>query len=166
MRLQRVQQARQPALHVIDAGSVGAAVGNAERALARGAGGKDRVVVTDEEDALRPGARLDADDVIAEPVLREARYIEAKALERLHEQFAGIVDVVPVIGPAVLVDEARQEVDLRLLPLVEKSHQLAHLFSSGSFRRPQIHGGAHFPRGGATIARSPTAAGRRRSRAS
>src|SRR5262249_31615281 len=79
---QRVAQRAQPALHVVHAWPPRAALRvDPERALLGGPGRKHRVVVADEQKALGTGARLVADQVIAEAVVDDTAHGEAQPLE-------------------------------------------------------------------------------------
>jgi hypothetical protein len=145
---QRVEEHGQPALHVVDAGPEGATLGDAERALARGARGKDRVEVADEEEPLGPGPRLLGQQMVAEALLGDARDGEAEPGHDFGQHRADPVDVGPVVGAAVLVDEASQEVELLVAPLGEAAEVVAHLARMlvGRRRPGQARGGNLSPR--------------------
>ena len=124
---QRVEQRRESALHVVDARAPGPALRvDTERTLLGRAGGKHRVVVADEEKALGPGARLVANQVIAEAVVDDAPNAEAQALEPLDQDGAHAVDVDHVVGAAVVVHQTSQELDLLVAPAVEPVQKVTH----------------------------------------
>ena len=82
--------------------------------------------MADEEEALGPGARLVADEVIAEAVVDDAADGEAQALEPLDQDGAHAVDVDHVVGAAVVVHQTSQELDLLVAPAVEPVQEVAH----------------------------------------
>src|SRR4030095_17010995 len=89
MRPQRVQQRSQPALHVVDARAPGAAlVVDTKWTLFGRTRREDGVVVADEEEALEPGARLVAHQVVAEAIVDDAAGGEAQGLRARHPAWA------------------------------------------------------------------------------
>src|SRR5215467_14281222 len=127
MSAQPIQQSREPALHVVHAGSPRASLGvDAKRPLLRRAGREDGVIVADEQKPLRAGARLVADEVIAEALARDPAQGEAEPLQPLGEDGADAVDVHDVVGAAVVVHQARQELDLLVAPAVDPVQKVSH----------------------------------------
>src|SRR5205814_6617185 len=84
------------------------------------------VVVTDEQKSLRAAAGLVADEVIAEALARDATQGEAEALQALGKDGADSIDVEHVVGAAVVVHQAREELDLLIAPAVEPGQEVSH----------------------------------------
>ncbi|HEU4367691.1 MAG TPA: hypothetical protein VFV05_05605 [Methylomirabilota bacterium] len=82
--------------------------------------------MADEEEALGTGARLVADQVVAEAVVDDAAHGEAEALEPLGQDRPDPVDVQHVVATAVVIHQARQELDLLVAPAVEAVQEVAH----------------------------------------
>src|SRR6185503_20534891 len=111
-------------------GSVGAAAGDVKRSLLDGAGGEHGVEVADEEEALGAAAGLLGHQVIAVSLLGDPRDREAERLQPLGQDGADPVHVEDVVGAAVVIHEAREELDLLVPPAVESRDEVAHASDS------------------------------------
>ena len=106
--VERVQAAQQAALHVVNAGPVGAAAAHRERTLRRRAVRKDRVHVADEQRLLLPFAPKDCDDGVPQLVMLHAAHVCAEAGQTLAHPRADAVNALFRVAPAIDVHEMLQ----------------------------------------------------------